>query len=95
MEDLAIFLAAVDGARPLPKRDRVVLDAPKPSPRPRQRELDEAAVIGELLRGPLAIDDWLDLGGADSFVRSGLSRTVLRDLRRGRWSIQGHVDLHA
>ena len=93
-EDLAMFLAAVDGARPLPKRDRVILDAPKPSPRPRQRELDEAAVIGELLHGPLAIDDWLDLGGADSFVRSGLSRTVLRDLRRGRWSIQGHVDLH-
>jgi hypothetical protein len=24
---------------------------------------------------PLAIDDWLDLGGADSFLRSGLPRT--------------------
>jgi DNA-nicking Smr family endonuclease len=43
---------------------------------------------------PLAIDDWLDLGGADSFLRSGLPRTLLRDLRRGRWSIQDHVDLH-
>ena len=93
-EDLAAFLAAVDGARPLRKLDRVTLEAPKPSPRPRQRELDEAAVLGELLHGPLAIDDWLDLGGADSFLRSGVPRSVLRDLRRGRWSIQDHVDLH-
>lgn len=93
-EDLAAFLAAVDGVRPLRHRDRVDLPTPKPSPRPRQRELDEATVIAELLQAPLTIDDWLDLGGADSFLRDGLPRTVLRDLRRGRWSIQDHVDLH-
>ncbi|MEF8731050.1 MAG: hypothetical protein V5B40_03720 [Candidatus Accumulibacter meliphilus] len=61
-EDLAAFLAAVDGATPLSKPDRVSFEAPKPSPRPRQRERDEAAVLGELLHAPLAIDDWLDLG---------------------------------
>ncbi|WP_291992037.1 Smr/MutS family protein [Candidatus Accumulibacter sp. ACC003] len=93
-EDLAAFLAAVDGATPLAQPDRVRFETPKPSPRPRQRELDEAAVIGELLHTPQTIDDWLDLGGADSFLRSGLPRVVLRDLRRGRWSIQDHVDLH-
>ncbi|MFW5396960.1 MAG: DNA-nicking Smr family endonuclease [Candidatus Accumulibacter regalis] len=93
-EDLDAFLAAVDGATPLPRPDRVSFEAPKPSPRPRQRERDEAAVLGELLHAPLAVDDWLDLGGADSFLRSGLPRTLLRDLRRGRWSIQNHVDLH-
>ena len=93
-EDLEAFLAAVDGATPLPRPDRVSFEAPKPSPRPRQRERDEAAVLGELLHAPLAVDDWLDLGGADSFLRSGVPRSVLRDLRRGRWSIQDHVDLH-
>ncbi|MBL8394504.1 MAG: Smr/MutS family protein [Candidatus Accumulibacter sp.] len=93
-EDLAAFRAAVDGVIPLRKFDRVSLEAPKPSPRPRQRELDEAAVLVETLHGPLAVDDWLDLGGADSFLRCGVSRNVLRDLRRGRWSIQDHVDLH-
>ncbi|EXI90310.1 MAG: putative DNA endonuclease SmrA [Candidatus Accumulibacter regalis] len=93
-EDLDAFLAAVDGATPLSRPDRVSFEAPKPSPRPRQRERDEAAVLGELLHAPLAVDDWLDLGGADSFLRSGLPRTLLRDLRRGRWSIQNHVDLH-
>lgn len=93
-EDLAAFLAAVDGATPLPKPNRISFEAPRPSPRPRQRERDEAAVLDELLHAPLEIDDWLDLGGADSFLRSGLPRSMLRDLRRGRWSIQDHVDLH-
>jgi DNA-nicking Smr family endonuclease len=67
---------------------------PKPAPRPRQHELDEAAAIVESLYGPLEVDDLLDLGDADSFLRPGLPRNVLRDLRRGRWTIQSHIDLH-
>lgn len=93
-EELAAFYAAVDGAIPLRAPERVAFDPPKPSPRPRQRELDEAAAITESLYGPFEIDDLLAIGDADSFLRTGLSRTVLRDLRRGRWSIQNHTDLH-
>ena len=93
-EELAAFYAAVDGAVPLRAPERVAFEAPKPSPRPRQRELDEAAVIVEALHGPLEIDDLLAIGDADSFLRTGLPRSVLRDLRRGRWSIQNHTDLH-
>jgi DNA-nicking Smr family endonuclease len=93
-EDLAAFYAAVNGATPLRSSKRIVFSTPKPSPRPRQRELDEAAAIAESLHAPMAIDDWLDLGDANSFLRPGLPRTVLRDLRRGRWTIQSHIDLH-
>ncbi|MFZ4536723.1 Smr/MutS family protein [Propionivibrio sp.] len=93
-DDLAAFHAAVDGATPLRKADRITFDLPKPSPRPRQRELDEAAAIVESLHGPMEIDDLLTIGDADSFLRTGLPRSVLRDLRRGRWSIQRHIDLH-
>lgn len=93
-EELAAFYAAVDGAIPLRTLERVTFEPPKPSPRPRQRELDEAAAITESLYGPFEIDDLLAIGDADSFLRTGLSRTVLRDLRRGRWSIQNHTDLH-
>ncbi len=93
-EDLAAFQAAVDGARPLRPADRISFEPPKPSPRPRQRELDEAAAIAESLDAPLDLDDLLAIGDADSFLRSGLPRTVLRDLRRGRWTIQRHIDLH-
>lgn len=93
-DDQAVFRAAIAGTVPLPPLNRSSFEPPKPSPRPRQRERDEAAVLAELTHGPLAIDDWLDLGGADSFLRDGVPRNVLRDLRRGRWSIQDHLDLH-
>lgn len=93
-EELAAFHAAVAGAVPLRSPGRVAFEPPKPSPRPRQRELDEAAAIEESLHGPFEIDDLLAIADTDSFLRTGLPRTVLRDLRRGRWSIQNHTDLH-
>ena len=93
-EEIAAFLAAVEGAVPLRTSARVTHEAPKPTPRPRQRELDDAAVITESLYGPFEIDDLLAIGDADAFLRSGLPRKLLRDLRRGRWAIQNHTDLH-
>ena len=93
-EDIAAFHGAVADATPLKAPARVLHERPKPSPRPRQRELDEAAVIVESLHGPFEIDDLLAIGDTDSFLRTGLPRNVLRDLRRGRWAIQHHTDLH-
>lgn len=93
-EELAAFHAAVEGTVPLRVPERVTFEPPKPTPRPRQRELDEAAVITESLYGPFEIEDLLAIGDADSYLRPGLARTVLRDLRRGRWSIRNHTDLH-
>ena len=93
-DDLAAFRAAVDGTIPVRRSERIAYAPPKPNPRPRQRELDEAAAITESLHAPIELDDWLDLGDANSFLRPGLSRNVLRDLRRGRWTIQRHIDLH-
>ena len=92
--EIAAFLAAVDGAVPLRATARITHEPPKPTPRPRQRELDDAAVITESLHGPFEIDDLLAIGDADAFLRVGLPRKLLRDLRRGRWSIQNHTDLH-
>lgn len=92
-DDLAAFQAAVDGAIPLRKAvDRISFNPPKPSPRPRQRELDEAAAITESLQGSFEIDDLIAI--SDTYLRPGLPRSVLRDLRRGRWTIQNHTDLH-
>ncbi|WP_153108985.1 Smr/MutS family protein [Propionivibrio limicola] len=91
-EDLDAFLAAIEGTQPLRTPARVVHEPPKPRPRPRQRELDDIEVIRESLHGPFEIDDLLAIG--DTFLRPGLPRDVLRDLRRGRWAIQNHTDLH-
>ena len=74
--------------------ERITHERAKPSPHPRQRELDEAAAVVESLHGPLEIDDLLAIGEADIFLRPGLPRSVLRDLRRGRWAIRNHIDLH-
>ena len=93
-EEIADFHAAVADATPLKKPARVAHERPKPVPRPRQRELDEAAVIAESLHGPFEIDDLLAIAETDAFLRTGLPRSVLRDLRRGRWTIQNHTDLH-
>lgn len=93
-EDIAAFRAAVADAVPLSSEPRIVFEPPKPRPRPRQRELDEAAAISDSLHGPLEIDDLVSLGEMSSYLRPGLPRNVLRDLRRGRWSIQNHIDLH-
>ncbi|MDR2452268.1 MAG: Smr/MutS family protein [Candidatus Accumulibacter sp.] len=93
-EEIADFRAAVADARPLKTAERVLHERAKPSPRPRQRELDEASAIVESLHGPLEIDDFLAIGEADAYLRPGLPRSVLRDLRRGRWAIRNHIDLH-
>ncbi|MDR1936567.1 MAG: Smr/MutS family protein, partial [Candidatus Accumulibacter sp.] len=93
-EEIADFHAAVADVRPLKTAERVLHERAKPSPRPRQRELDEAAAIAESLHGPLEIDALLTIGEADAFLRPGLPRNVLRDLRRGRWAIRNHIDLH-
>jgi DNA-nicking Smr family endonuclease len=93
-EEIADFHAAVAGVRPLKTAGRVLHERAKPSPRPRQSELDEAAAVVESLHGPLEIDELLTIGEADAFLRPGLPRSVLRDLRRGRWTICNHIDLH-
>jgi DNA-nicking Smr family endonuclease len=93
-EEIAVFRAAVADVRPLKTAERVVHEPAKPSPRPRQHELDEAAAVVESLHGPLGIDALLAIGEADAFLRPGLPRGVLRDLRRGRWTIRNHLDLH-
>ncbi|GHU27497.1 hypothetical protein AGMMS50256_07500 [Betaproteobacteria bacterium] len=93
-EEIAAFHAAVADAQPLKTTERVMHERAKPSPRPLQRELDEAAVAAESLHGPLGIDDLLLIGEVDAFLRPGLPRSVLRDLRRGRWTIRNHIDLH-
>lgn len=91
-EDREIFLSAIEGVTLLVTERKVNYEPPKPSARPKQRERDEQDAIYEALNGPLDIDDLLLIG--DTFLQTGLPRTILRDLRKGRWSIQGHTDLH-
>lgn len=67
--------------------------APKPAPRPRMLEADEAAVPDELLDmrfDPAAIEIGEELG----YLRDGYPPKVLRALKRGQYSVQDEIDLH-
>ncbi len=92
--DQALFKTAMEGVQPLPPSNQAQLESPKPRPMPRQRRQDDLAALAEALMGPLSFEDRLDMGIEDAFIRPGLPRRLLSDLRKGRWVIQAEVDLH-
>lgn len=93
-QERELFQAAMADVRPLPPSGRANLDLPKPKPLPRQRQQDDLAALAEALMGPLSFEDRLDMGIEDAFLRPGLPRRLLSDLRKGRWVIQAELDLH-
>lgn len=94
MDDLAVFHAAVSDACPLPPSGHYHFTPPAPPPKPRQRILDERAALHESLHGTIELQDRLEGGDEAAYLRQGLSRQILKDLRRGRWVIEAGIDLH-
>ncbi|QDX79898.1 DNA mismatch repair protein MutS [Denitratisoma sp. DHT3] len=91
--EVELFRSAVADAVPLVS-DRVHHEPPPPPAIPRQRQRDEAAALVETLHGPPLLDLHLEGGDEAAWLQPGLPAGVLRDLRRGRWVVQGHLDLH-
>ena len=89
----ALFRAAVADARPI-ATDRIHHEPPPPPPIPRQRERDERAALTESIADPDLLDLHLEGGDEAAWLQPGMSPNVLRDLRRGRWVVQVHLDLH-
>ncbi len=90
----ALFRLVVGDTRPLDSGNRVELERPAPAPAPVKHDADERAALDESLIAPLTFEDRLDMGDEAAFLRAGLPRRVLTDLRRGRWVLQGQIDLH-
>ncbi len=91
--DHELFVAATKGVTPLYRA--VTVDHPRthPSPWPRQREKDEAAVMAEAMSDLWPWDE-LESGEELLFIRPGLKLETLRKLRRGEWVVQAQLDLH-
>jgi len=85
---------ALAGVEPLAKPRRQPLPRARPAPVARQRQRDEHAALAESLHGPLSVDDALESGEELAFLRDGLSRQLLRKLRRGHWVVEDSLDLH-
>ena len=90
----ADFRDAVADVAPLAHNERHAPAVPPPPPVPLQSRRDERAALAESLHGPISIDDALDSGEELVYLRDGLSRQVLRRLRRGHWTVQDNLDLH-
>ena len=88
------FRKAVGDVTPLERPRRVERRGPVPQPVAVQRRRDELAVLAESLAAPVSLEDALESGDELVYLRDGLSRQVLRRLRRGHWTIQGALDLH-
>jgi DNA-nicking Smr family endonuclease len=89
-----LFARTVGPVTPLKPHDRSAPSRPKPAPHPKQRKLDEAAVLREALSDEFDVESLLETDEALSFRRAGIGPEVVRKLRRGGWAIQGQVDLH-
>lgn len=87
-----LFAAAVSGARRL-VQDRVAPFKPRPRPTAGQARREYDAALASLLT--FAADD-IDVGTGEEllFLRNGVSKSVLRNLRRGRFAIERELDLH-
>ena len=93
--DLARAFADVTKMAP-PNRANSVKARPAPVARQRIADEREALILSKYGSEP-APQTW-DIGqeieGEQTFLRRGLGSDVLRSLRRGRWVVQGEIDLH-
>ncbi|OGA15049.1 MAG: hypothetical protein A3G25_04365 [Betaproteobacteria bacterium RIFCSPLOWO2_12_FULL_63_13] len=93
-EDLALFKDAVRGTRPIKKANRALPENQFPPPVPVQSLLDAHETLKESLSGTLDGEQMMETGEELVFLRPGLSREILKRLRRGHWVVQEHLDLH-
>lgn len=89
-----LFRYANRGTRPIDNRNRAHIESATPSAEPIKRCEDERAALCDAMARPMSFEDRLDAGDEAAFLRHGLPRRVLTDLRRGRWVLQGELDLH-
>ncbi len=88
------FSRVIGDVTPLSPHGRYMHPAIRRSSLPLSRLRDEREVILESMTDPIHSYEDVELDGDAAFVRPGLSRQILRRLRRGEWLIQAELDLH-
>ena len=91
-----LWSLAVDGAEPLLDRSGRIKPAPVPLS-VAQAPLDPDIQAYDELRALVSGDAPFDIADSDEFIegaQQGLDPRVLKKLRRGEFSVQGHLDLH-
>lgn len=92
-EDVQLFRDAIGKVRRLDSADRNARSAKPPSPSPDQFLLDEARVASDLLNLPVD-PAGVEFGEEISWLKTGYPSRLLRQLRRGQFSVRAEIDLH-
>lgn len=91
-DDKYLFRSAMQDVRRI-RGDRIPPTRRPIKATPRQRQLDEARVMQELLSEPIDFEA-IETGEEIHWLQAGLQRRVLTRLRRGHWRVQDEIDLH-
>jgi DNA-nicking Smr family endonuclease len=93
-DDRGAFRAWAADVTPLPRRNQARLARPLPQPIPEQRLREDRQTLVDSLSDTDAWEAGYETGEELNFVRDGVAREVLRQLRGGHWVIQDELDLH-
>ena len=91
-DDTHLFRDAVKGVKRLDPGKLAPRPKP-PAPLPVQSRLDSQAALTEMASGQFDFEE-LEYGDEAHFQRPGITRTVMRRLRRGQFAVQAELDLH-
>lgn len=91
--DKAHFSEAMKDVRPL-KSPPVKMFKVRPRPVPKQFIQDEQQALADSLSDHFIPRHERETGEEMLYLRDGQSPDILRKLRRGKWVIQSHIDLH-
>ena len=89
-----LFINAAGDVQPLLNKPKAHLKKKPPPPEPKQRKLDDQAVLREAISDEFDVSTLLNADDHLSFRRPGIGTDVTHKLRRGDWSIQRQLDLH-
>lgn len=91
-DDSRLFREAIGDVRPMEPVEAVP-ERPRPAPLPVMRDADEAAVTADSMLFDYDPAE-LEVGEELSYLRDGYPPKLLKQLKRGQFSIQADVDLH-
>jgi DNA-nicking Smr family endonuclease len=91
-DDSRLFREAIGDVRPVVAAE-IAPERPRPAPVPFMRDADEAAVPADSMLFDYDPAD-LEVGEELSYLRDGYPPKLLKQLKRGQFSIQADVDLH-
>ena len=92
-DEHGLFRRAMGDVRPIKQVKRVTPEKSRPSPRPRQQELDDQQVLQDMLSDPSDLSE-VETGDELLFCRQGVQHKTFKKLRRGEFALEAELDLH-